>query len=302
MDKLDLTAIRILRAIVEAGSFTGAADRLGLAPPMVSKHIARLERQLGARLIHRTSRRMSLTEAGAQFDAQCRQALDILDAAVGSVGQASLAPRGELKISAPVWCATPRFAQVLAAFRSHYPEVRLDLHLDNRLVDLVSEGFDVALRLTAEPQPNLVARRLCDVPFLLVATPQLLARWRAGAEAGAVPPLPMVVPNYLQLERLPLPALKTGPATRMDPVMKSSDTTLTHHAVMAHMGAALLPDWLVGEDLAAGRLVRVHQVEPADLLGTLHAVVASRRQMPPKLRCFMDFLQERLGRTVADAA
>ena len=295
MDKLDLAGIRILRAIVEAGSFTGAADRLGLAPPMVSKHIARLERQLGARLIHRTSRRMSLTEAGSQFDAQCRQALDILDAAVGSVGQASAVPRGELKISAPVWCATPRFAQVLADFRVRFGEVRLDLHLENRLVDLVSEGFDLALRLTAAPQPQLVARPLCDVPFLLVATPQFLARWRSDTAAGAPPVLPMVAPNYVQLERLRLPALQSGALSRMDPVMKSSDTTLTHHAVMAHMGAALLPDWLVGEDLRAGRLERVNGPGPADLLGTLHAVVASQRQMPPKLRCFLDFLQQRLG-------
>lgn len=295
MDKLDLSAIRILRAIVEAGSFTGAADRLGLAPPLVSKHIARLERQLGARLIHRTSRRMSLTEAGQQFDAQCRQALDILDAAVGSLGQASAMPRGELKISAPVWCATPRFAALLADFRRQYPQVRVDLHLDNRLVDLVAEGFDIALRLTAEAPPQLVARPLCAVPFLLVATPDFLARWQAGASAAGGTALPMVAPNYVQLDRLPLPVPATGPAGRWDPVMKCSDTTLMHQAVLAHIGAALLPDWVVGEDLATGRLVRLQRDGPPEFAGTLHGVVASQRQMPPKLRCFLDFLQQRLG-------
>jgi DNA-binding transcriptional LysR family regulator len=112
MQDLDLNGLRVFREIVESGSFTAAADRLGIAASMVSKHLARLERQLGARLLHRTSRRMSLTEAGSLFHEQNRQALDVLDAAVASVGQASGAPRGELKVSAPVWCATPRFVRM----------------------------------------------------------------------------------------------------------------------------------------------------------------------------------------------
>ncbi|CAM3962357.1 LysR family transcriptional regulator [Paracidovorax anthurii] len=288
---LELTGLRVFLAIVEAGSFSAAADRLGMAPPMVSKHIARLERVLGARLLHRTSRSMSLTEAGTAFCAQGRQALELLDAAAAMAGQGQDRPRGELRISAPVWCATPRFAGLLAAYRRAFPEVRLDLHLDNHMVDIVSEGFDVALRMTAEPAPQLIARPLCPVAFHLVAAPGALPL-PGGGPLGAPPPIPVVVPNYVPFERF-RGMLQDGLRQPIDTVMKSSDSTLSYHAVIAGMGAAFLPDWLVEGDLASGRLVKLPGA--ADFAGTLFAVYASRRHMPPKLRSFIDFLAERLG-------
>ncbi|MDA8455810.1 LysR family transcriptional regulator [Acidovorax sp. GBBC 3334] len=289
--ELELTGVRVFQAIVEAGSFSAAADRLGMAPPMVSKHIARLERTLGARLLHRTSRSMSLTEAGTAFYAQGRQALELLDSAAASVGLGQDRPRGELRISAPVWCATPRFARLLAAYRQAFPEVRLDLHLDNRMVDIVSEGFDVALRMTAEPAPQLIARPLCPVAFHLVAAPGVPAPAGEDPASGFLP-VPVVMPNYLPSDRF-AKMLQDSVQRRIDTVMKSSDTTLSYHAVVAGMGAAFLPDWLVEDDLAAGRLVPL----PGEtrFAGTLFAVYASRRHMPPKLRSFIDFLAERLG-------
>ncbi len=293
MDELDISGIRVFREIVESGSFTAAADRLGMAAPMVSKHIARLERKLGARLLNRSSRSMSLTEAGKDFFAQCRQALDILDAAVASVAQESGPPRGELKISAPVWCANPGFARVLADFRKDYPEVRLDLHLDNHMVDLVADGFDLALRATDEPSPALIARRLCKVDFHLVATPAFVSGLDIGHKDEAIS-MPMILPNYVQLERFHLPLQTGGVPLKLDAIMKCGDTTLTHHCVLAGMGAAFLPEWLVGDDLASGRLQLLSGSEPG-FAGNLYAVYASRRQMPPKLRCFIDFLIDRLG-------
>ncbi|CAB3744096.1 HTH-type transcriptional regulator DmlR [Paraburkholderia sediminicola] len=300
MSELDLTGIRVFREIVECGSFTAAAERLGMAAPMVSKHVARLERQLGARLLNRTSRRMSLTEAGSLFHDQCRQVLDTLDAAVASVGQTTGVPRGELKVSAPVWCATSHFAQLLADYRHDFPEVRLDMHLSNQLVDLVSEGFDVALRLTGEPSPNLIARRLCSVPFRLVATPSCLARAQGENSKSGHRPIEMILPNYLQLERLKLPGTKEGDSIEMLAVMKSSDTTLTYHAVLADMGAAFLPGWLVDEDIAKGRLALAQRGDK-ELAGSLFAVYSSRRHLPPKLRSFIDFLSARLDPQVATA-
>jgi DNA-binding transcriptional LysR family regulator len=286
---LELTGIRVFQVIVEAGSFSAAADRLGMAPPMVSKHMARLERTLGARLLNRTSRSMSLTEAGTAFYEQGRQALELLDAAAASAGRGQSRPRGELKISAPGWCATPRFAKLLAEYRRAFPEVRLDLHLDNRMVDIVSEGFDVALRMTAEPAPQLIARPLCQMAFHLVAAPGLLPQRAVG---GDPPPIPMVMPNYVRFERLEN-ALWEGMHRSIEAVMKSSDNILSYHAVTAGMAAALLPGWLVDEDLASGRLVRLPGA--TDFAGTLFAVYASRRQMPLKLRSFVDFLAARLG-------
>lgn len=293
MDELDINGIRVFREIVESGSFTAAADRLGMAAPMVSKHIARLERKLGARLLNRSSRSMSLTEAGKDFFAQGRQALDILDAAVASVAQASGPPRGELKISAPVWCANPGFARLLADFRQEYPEIRLDLHLDNHMVDLVADGFDLALRATDEPSSALIARRLCKVKFHLVATPALVKKLDAGKKDEPVTTA-MILPNYVQLERFHLPVQTGSAPLKLDAIMKCGDTTLSYHCVLAGMGAAFLPEWLVDDDLASGRLQLVAGNEPG-FTGNLYAVYASRRQMPPKLRCFIDFLITRLG-------
>jgi DNA-binding transcriptional LysR family regulator len=289
MDELDIIGIRVFREIVESGSFTAAADRLEMAAPMVSKHIARLERKLGARLLNRSSRSMSLTEAGVTFFEQGRQALDILDAAVASVAQESGPPRGELKISAPVWCATASFAQILADFRRDFPEIRLDLHLDNHMVDLVADGFDLALRATAEPSPSLIARRLCSVPFHLVATPDYLQWCRQLNDEEQRQQYQIVLPNYVQPEKLTRTALSDGSPIKWDVVMKSSDTTLSYHCVLAGMGTAFLPAWLIQQDLATGRLVFVDG-EDTGFTGDLFAVYASRRQMPPKLRCFIDFL------------
>lgn len=294
MDELELNGIRVFREIIESGSFTAAADRLGMAAPMVSKHIARLERKLGARLLNRSSRSMSLTEAGKTFYEQGRQALDILDAAIAAVAQESGPPRGELKISAPVWCATTSFASLLAEFRQQYPEIRLDLHLDNHMVDLVADGFDVALRATAEPSPNLIARRLCRVPFYMVATPVYLHSLKSTADPVKPLPVAMIFPNYVELEPLRLSAMAGAVPLKLDAVMKSSDTTLSYHCVLAGMGAAFLPAWLVADDLVSGRLVQVSDHGPG-FAGHLFAVYASRRQMPPKLRCFIDFLIEKLS-------
>jgi DNA-binding transcriptional LysR family regulator len=127
------------------------------------------KKSLGARLLHRTSRRLSLTEAGTVYFEQCKVALDTLLGAEASIGRSTQTPRGQLKLSAPVWCANRRFAEILCAYRERYPEVVVDIRLENRKVDLAAEGFDLALRATREPSAKLIARPLCPVPFLLVA-------------------------------------------------------------------------------------------------------------------------------------
>ena len=117
---------------------------------MVSKHLSRLECKLGVRLLNRSSGRLNLTEAGSAFHERSRQAIGILDAAAAAASQTTISPRGELKVAAPVWCATGRFTRVLADYRQSFPQVTIDLHLENRFVDLVAEGFDVALRATGD--------------------------------------------------------------------------------------------------------------------------------------------------------
>ena len=300
MDRM--TSLRVFREVVEAGSFVAAAERLGLSAPMVSKHVAQLEKSLGARLLHRSSRHLSLTEAGTGWYEQSRRALDLLDAAEAAISQTHDTPRGQLRVSAPVWCATPRFARVLADYREKYPEVLVDMHLENRKVDLAADGYDLALRATQEPSPALIARPLCQVPFYLAGTPAYIE------SMGGLPALPAdlaklgaIVPSYVNLENLEL----KGPGGRMfplrlSPAMRSDDTTLSLHAVHANMGIAFMPLWLIEEDLASGRLLRLL---PEFDFGPLRlfAVYTSRQYMSPKLRTFIDFLSERLETLVANA-
>lgn len=293
MDRL--TSLRVFRDVVDAGSFSAAADRLDISAPMVSKHVAQLERSLGARLLNRTSRHLSLTEAGEAWYAQSSQALDLLDAAEAAIGRKNEAPRGQLKVSAPVWCATPRFARVLADYRAAFPEVLIDIHLENRKVDLAADGYDLALRATQEPSPALIARPLCAVQFHLVATPAFLATIDLPEVPADLARLGAIVPSYVDLEGLSLkgPNGKPGPL-RLNPVLRSDDTTLSLHAVRADMGLAFLPEWHVDEDIAQGTLARVLPGFAAPL-ATLFAVYTSRQYMAPKLRSFIDFLATKLG-------
>lgn len=293
MDRL--TSLRVFREVVESGSFVAAAERLGVSAPMASKHVAQLEKSLGARLLHRSSRHLSLTEAGQAWYEQSRRALDLLDAAEAAIGQKNEAPRGQLKVSAPVWCATPRIARVLADYRERYPEVLVDMHLENRKVDLAADGYDLALRATQEPSPALIARPLCRLQFHLVAAADYLARAGVPAVPADLAKLGAIVPSYVNIEGLALkgPGGRQVPL-RLQPVMRSDDTTLTLHAVRAGMGMAFLPEWLIDDDLASGQLVRLVPEYTAPAV-TLFAVYTSRQYMAPKMRSFIDFLGERLS-------
>ena len=287
MDRL--TGLRVFREIVETGSFSGAAERLGVSAPMASKHIAQLESQTGVRLLNRSSRHLSPTEAGEIYYAQCRQALDILDAADAAIQQDAATPRGQLKITAPNWCASPRFVRALADYHDAYPDVIVDLRLENRRVDLVTEGLDLALRASLDPAPTLFARLFCVVPFHAVASPDYLARKGVAAGETRLAGLDLIVPSYISADILAL--MRAGAART---AMRSDDSTLTYQAVLAGIGVAVLPDWIVGDDIAAGRL-SVLKLDPRPPDIPLHAVYVSRRHVAPKLRSFVDFFAKRFG-------
>ena len=292
MDRL--TSLRVFREVVEAGGFARAAARLDLSAPMASKHVALLERDLGARLLHRTSRKLSLTEAGEMYYAQCREVLDTLQAAEAALRQSAQAPRGQIKISAPVWCANRHFADVLVAYHDTYPEVLVDMRLENRKIDLVADGYDLALRATREPSPALIARPICRVRFHLVASPTYLKREGFPRSLAELAKCSAVVPNYVNLDGVEMQGPAGKARIRLHAVMRSDDSTLTYHAVHAGMGVAFLPEWTVGDDLAAGRL---ESVLPAYTMPPimLYAVYTSRQYMTPKLRTFIDFFSEALG-------
>ncbi len=292
-----LRSMRVFRAVVELDSFVRASERLDLSPAMVSKHVMHLERHLGARLLNRSSRHLSLTEIGKVYFEQCREMLDNLDEVEATVGRTTVVPRGMLRLSAPVWFANPIFTRALAAYRERFPEVTFDIDLSGRVVNLVEEGFDLALRVSQAPSPALIARPVGKVVFYLVAAPAYLQRF-------GTPRLPQELAAHAMISyslmasgnELPFDGPHGTLKVKFQPVLQSNNESLLHAAARDAMGIALLPSWQADADLAAGRLVRLFG-DYTLVGGKVHAVYTSRRYLSSKVRTIIDFLAEegRLG-------
>ncbi len=290
-----LRSMRVFRAVVELDSFVRASERLGLSPAMVSKHVMHLERHLDARLLNRSSRHLSLTEIGKVYFEQCRDMLDNLDEVEATVGRTTVVPRGILRLSAPVWFANPIFTRTLAAYRERFPEVTFDIDLSGRVVNLVEEGFDLALRVSQAPSPALITRPVGKVRFYLVAAPAYLARF-------GTPRLPQELAAHAMISyslmtsgnELSFDGPQGGITVKFQPVLQSNNASLLHAAALDAMGIALLPSWQADADLAGGRLVRLFG-DTTLIGGQVHAVYTSRRYLSSKVRTFIDFLAEEGG-------
>jgi DNA-binding transcriptional LysR family regulator len=289
-----LTSLRVFREVVEAGSFVKAAERLDISTAMTSKHVANLERQLGVRLLNRTTRHLSLTEAGSVYYEQCSEALDILQAAQAAVGVQTAQPQGVLKVTAPGWFANRKFADLLVAYQARYPGVLVDLRLENRFVDLVEEGYDMAIRATSEPSPSLIVRPLCTMPFVLAASTAYQERHGRLRHPDDIARHRFVLPTYTNIDSVTL----TGPdgafIVKNQAVLKTNDTSMALQLVRAGLGLAYFPAWIVEPELASGALVRVLPNYTA-FAPSVYAVYTSRKYMTTKVRTFIDFLSESLA-------
>ncbi|PMS17216.1 LysR family transcriptional regulator [Trinickia dabaoshanensis] len=287
-----LTSMRVFRLAVEAKSFAAAARRLDMSPAMASKHVMHLERRLGTLLLNRTSRHLSLTEPGATYFEHVRQLLDELDDVESAVGQSTAAPHGTLKLSAPVWMANPDFVAVLNDYRTRYLEVRLDVDLSGRFVNLVEEGFDLALRVTNPLSlgPALIARPIAPVTFQLVASPRYLRKVGVPADAQALSAHTMLgysmfpANNALEVE---------GPrgveVLKFESALQTNNESLLRLAALEAMGLAFLPNALIARDIEAGQLEAV--LTDYRFFGTkLYGVYRHRKYLSPKVRTFLDFL------------
>ena len=297
-----LQSMKVFRNVVEGGSFVAAARALDVSTAMASKHVAHLEKRLGTRLLNRSSRHLSLTDAGRVYFEQVKDALDNLESAELAVGQTAVAPRGVLKITAPGWFANVHFARLLATYRARYPDVVLDVSLSDRIVDLVEEGFDLALRVTTQPGSALIARPLVAIRFRFVAAPAYVA-------AHGVPRTPQELPSHATIgytyspfgDHYPLESKGGVLQVPFAPTLRSNNAMLSYAMVMAGMAISPLPPWLVDEDIAAGRLVELlpgYRVAT----GTLYAVYTSRRYLAPKVRTFVDHMASTCAREAAAPA
>lgn len=290
-----LTSLRVFCTVAELKSFTAAADRLGLSPAMASKHVMHLESRLGTRLLNRTSRHVSITETGMLYFNQTRQMLDGLDEVEAAVSNVTVTPRGTLKLSAPVWIANTLIARVMAEYHQRYPDVRFDIDLSGRIVNLVDEGFDLALRATTPERldPSLIARPLMEVGFHLVGAPAYLSRTGRPVELADLNGHSLLLYSGVNVSGSLTFKGPEGPETvNFRPVMQSENENMLHLAALEGMGLVFLPVWMTQTDITEGRLELVLP-DAVKFSATLHAVYPSRKYLSAKVRTFIDFLASR---------
>lgn len=258
MDKL--RGMETFVAVVECGSFTGAATRLEMSAVMVGKYIALLEGQLGTRLLERNTRRQSLTDAGRVYFDEARRVLEQVANAERSVERLRLAPAGTLRVSPPVSFGASIIAPLTASFLQAWPEVRVELDLTNRMVDLVDEGIDLAIRIGDIQRTDLVAKYLAPYRMAICAAPDYLARHgtpQTPADLAGHQCLSHTVWTARNEWRLPGAAEEVR--WKRDAVLRCNDGYALRMAAVAGAGLLLQPEVLLAEDLANGRLVRILQ-------------------------------------------
>jgi DNA-binding transcriptional LysR family regulator len=294
---LPVHELAVFAAVVEAGSLSGAARRLGLSKAAVSDQLRRLEAALGARLVNRTTRRLSLTAAGEACRAHSARMVAEAEAASRAAAALQAEARGTLRIAAPTSFAPLHVIPALPAFCAAHPALSVELSLSARPVDLVGERFDLAIRIGRLPASRLVARRLGVQRLIVCAAPDYLARAGAPVRIGDIE-------RHAALEFTPLGWRGSwhlvGPDGRsrrsaIRPVLASDDGDAVLAAARSGLGLALLPSWMLAEPLAAGALV---QVLPgwSGPAAPIQAVHLGRRQMPAKTRLFLDHLAAHLAK------
>lgn len=291
-----LTALRVFRQVVEQGGFAAASRQLGLSPAAVSKNIAELEAHVAARLLNRTTRRMSLTEAGTRYYEQVARILDELREAEQSLGPLQSAPTGTLRVSAPMSFTLTRLSAAIPAFLARHPDLSLDLNLEDRRVDIVKEGYDLAIRGTDRLEDSsLVARRLMTLEHVLCAAPAYLARHGEPASPADLRGHECVQ-FTLSGHADEWTFLRAGQTQRV-PVRgryKVGSSLAVRDALRAGFGLSLVPRVYVQDDLASGALRAVLD-DWRPVQTDIYVVYPSRRHMVAKVRAFIDFLVEELG-------
>lgn len=279
-------------AVVEARSFVRAAESLGYSKAAVSRYINDLEARLGVRLLHRTTRRLSLTEEGEVFFQRSKELLAGVEEAEAELGSRSSSARGLLRVNVPVTFGITRLAPLWGRFSELHPQVKLNITLSDRLVDLVEEGFDLAIRIASLPSSTLVSRRIASTRLRVCASPGYLARHGQPSQPEELAAHRVVAYSYFNSGdewRFNGPQGEVSIRTR--PWMDTNNGDTCRAVALSDQGIILQPDFLVGEDLAAGRLIELLPGFQALELG-IYAVYPTRKFVAPKVRALIDFLQE----------
>ncbi len=292
MDRM--TAMNVFVEVVERGSLTAAAEALEMSRAMVTRYLAEVERWLGARLLHRTTRRISLTGPGEAALLRFRQILAIGDELHGELATDNPEPHGLIRVTASVSFGQIHLAAAVADFVKRYPLTRVELLLVDRVVNLVEERVDIAVRISRAIDPALIARRLAPCRSVLCAAPSYLAERGAPTTADALATHNCLTHHYVGKSVWHLQRDGRAIAVAVGGNISANEASLLLEAVRAGAGIAMLPTYQIAPLLRSGELIEVLPDYQVEGLG-IHAVYASRRQLPTIMRSFLDFLVERFA-------
>jgi DNA-binding transcriptional LysR family regulator len=288
MDKFQ--EMRVFTGVVDAGSFVGASDSLEMSKPAVSRYVADLETRLGVRLLHRTTRKLSLTDEGEVFYSRCKELLVGIDEAEAEITSRSGEATGQLKVSAPVSFGLLHLAPLWADFMARHPKVVLDVTLADRMVDLVEEGFDIAVRIARLPSSTLISRKLSSTRIIVCASPDYL-------KAHGTPRHPSELAGHSVVAYSLLTTGDTwefdGPdghvAVKVEPRMRTNSGDTCRAVALRHQGLIFQPSFLIAADLQSGALVEVMPEYRSSDIG-IYAVYPTRKHVLPKVRLLIDHL------------
>lgn len=284
--------MRVFAAVIDAGSFVGASRLLNLSRTAVSRHVLDLEARLGVRLLHRTTRTLSPTPEGLLFHARCRELLDQLDDAEAEVARGSQTARGVLRLSVPATFGQLHLAPLWPRFLQRHPGLTLDVTLSDRAVDLVDEGFDLAVRIGRLASSTLVARKLAETRLIPCASPGYLARHGTPAHPADLAEHAVIAYSHLSTGDTWEFTGPDGPASvRVRPRMRTNSGDTCRAAALQDQGIILEPSFIIGADLDSGALCEILPGYRGLTFG-VHAVYPSHRLASPKVRLLVDFLVE----------
>ena len=290
MDKVQ--EMSSLVAVVDAGSFVAAAEATGLSKAAVSRHVAELEQRLGTRLLQRTTRRLSVTAEGVAFYSRCKELLAAIEEAESEVSATGTEASGQIKVNAPLTFGVLHLAPLWGRFMDQNPKVSLDVTLADRVVDLVEEGYDVAVRISSMTSSTLISRKLATTRLYLCASPAYLEQRGIPRHPRELSAHRVIAYSYLTTrDEWQFTGPNGAENVRVRACMQTNNGDTCRLAALDGQGIVLQPDFLVGEDLRRGTLVELMPDYRAIELG-IHAIYPSRKYLPLKIRRFVDFLAE----------
>jgi DNA-binding transcriptional LysR family regulator len=296
MDKFQ--EMRTFVGVIDAGSFVGAAQALNMSKPAVSRYVGDLEARLGIRLLHRTTRKLSLTEEGEVFYSRCQEVLTSIDEAESEITSRSGTAIGSIRVNAPVTFGNLHLSGLWGQFKALHPQVTLDITLADRVVDIVEEGYDLAVRIARLPSSSLISRKLSSTRMVVCASPEYLRKAGTPAHPSDIAKHAVLAYSYWSTkDEWEFQGPSENVSVRTHPFLHCNSGDTCRAGALKHQGIILQPTFLIGQDLANGSLVEILPEFKSVELG-VYVMYPTRKNVSPKVRLMIDFLISRFKKTL----